>query len=194
MIASVHGKVVLMEKDAAVVDVSGVGFRVYVPGEVAARLRIGEMVNLYTHLVVREDVLALYGFESRDEVELFTLLLGANGVGPRLALAVLDHLSPDSIKRAVFNEQAEVFGRVSGVGKKTSQNILLHLQGKIKPGLDALEPIAALSETDTALLEALTGLGYSIIEAQAALQTIPKDTPNDLEDRLRLALQYFSRP
>lgn len=194
MIASLQGKVAFVEKDAAVIDVSGVGFRVYLPAEIVTRLRIGEQVHIYTHLVVREDMLALYGFETRDAIELFALLLGANGVGPKLALSVLDHLSPDSIKRAVFNEQAEVFARVGGVGRKTAQNILIHLQGKIKPGLDALEPISALTDTDTAVLEALTALGYSVIEAQAALQAIPKDSPDGLESRLMLALQYFSKP
>jgi holliday junction DNA helicase RuvA len=93
----------------------------------------------------------------------------------------------------VINEQVDIFARVPGIGRKTAQKILLHLQDRIKPGLDDLEPIATLSELDGDLLGALTSLGYSVIEAQAAIQNIPRDTPADLETRLRLALQYFSK-
>ncbi|HEY5574263.1 MAG TPA: hypothetical protein VIK64_14675, partial [Anaerolineales bacterium] len=92
----------------------------------------------------------------------------------------------------VFNEQAEIFSRVPGVGKKTAQKIQFHLQDKIK-AVAGLEPMAAYSEVDGEVLNALTSLGYSVVEAQAALQFIPRDAPQDVETRLRLALQYFSR-
>ena len=95
------------------------------------------------------------------------------------------------IRRAVFSEQPEVFTRVPGIGKKGSQKILLHLQDRIKAA-DGLEPVAAIDDTDTQVLEALIALGYSVVEAQAALQTIPRDAPDDVETRIRLALQYFS--
>lgn len=191
MIASLSGRVQEIFSDGAVIDVGGVGLQVYLPAPLRDRLRVSESIFVHTYLVVREDLLALYGFESREGREFFTLLLGVNGVGPRLALAVLSNLTPDAIRRAVFHEQDALFARVPGVGKKTAQKILLHLQDRITmaPGL---EPVAVMSDVDTEVLNALTSLGYSVVEAQAALQNIPRDAPPEVEERLRLALQYFT--
>jgi Holliday junction DNA helicase RuvA len=191
MIASISGKVTSIEKDSLVVDLGGVGFQVFVPAPLIDRLHISESVFLHTSLIVRQDALTLYGFETRENREYFGLLLSVNGIGPRLALAVLSTLNPDAIRRAIFHEQAEIFSRVPGVGKKTAQKILLTLQDKIQAA-EGLEPVARISEADTEILEALTTLGYSVVEAQAALQSIPRDAPQDVEARLRLALQYFS--
>lgn len=192
MIASLSGRVQEVNSDSIIVDVGGMGFLVSVPAPWRDQLRAGESIFLHTFLVVREDALSLYGFETHESRELFTLLLGVNGVGPRLALSVLSHLTPDAIRRAVFHEQAEVFQRVPGVGKQTAQKILLYLENRIRmaPGL---EPISALSDVDGEVLAALATLGYSVVEAQSALQTIPRDAPQDVETRLRLALQYFSK-
>lgn len=191
MIAIVHGEVASASADSLVVMVGGVGLQVSVPAPLAAASKSGSKVFLHTHLVVREDALSLYGFETDAERDFFLLLLGANGVGPRIALAILSALSIDAMRRAVFNEQPEVFARVPGVGKKTAQKILLHLQGKVG-GESQLGELAGLVDADQEVLEALTTLGYSVVEAQAALQSIPRDAPKDAEDRLRLALQYFS--
>lgn len=191
MIASLSGRILDLNPDSLVVDVGGVGLQVFVPAPTRDRLRPGDAVFLHTYLVVREDALTLFGFETKESREYFVLLLGVNGVGPRMALSVLSTLSPDAIRRAVFHEQSEVFSRVPGVGKKTAQKILLHLQDRI-PAVAGLEPVMAISDTDGEVLEALTSLGYSVVEAQAALQAIPRDAPADVETRLRLALQYFS--
>ena len=192
MIASISGRVQeKLPQGGVVIEVGGVGLEVHIPAPLHDRLRAGESVFLQTYLVVREDMLSLYGFENREGRQFFTLLLGVSGVGPRLALSVLSTLNPDAIRRAVFHEQAEVFARVPGVGKRTAQKILLHLQDRI-PGEAGLEPVAAFSDVDTEVLEALTALGYSVVEAQAALQNLPKDAPEDVEARLRLALGYFS--
>jgi Holliday junction DNA helicase RuvA len=174
-----------------VIELGGVGLQVFVPAPTLDGLRRGESISLYTHLVVREDSLTLYGFEAKEERSYFELLLGVNGIGPRLGLAILSTLSTDAIRRGVFHEQPEVFSRVSGVGKRTAQKILLHLQDRL-PGEAGLEPVAALSSADEEVLAALTALGYSVVEAQAAVQIIPKDAPEDVEERLRLALKYFS--
>lgn len=191
MIASLNGRVQEILSDSLVVDVGGVGLQVYIPVSFRDRLSLGEVVFLHTYMVVRQDLIALYGFESREGREYFTYLLSVDGIGPRLAIGVLSVLSPDAIRRAVFHEQPEVFNRVPGIGRKTAQKILLQLQDKI-PGEAGLEPIAVMSEVDTEVIGALTSLGYSVVEAQAALQSIPKDAPADIETRLRLALQYFS--
>jgi len=191
MIASLRGNIQEISSDSVVVEVAGVGLLVYIPLPVRDSLHPGKSVFLYTHLVVREDSLSLFGFDTKEAREYFILLLGVNGVGPRLALAVLSTLTPDAIRRAVFHEQAEVFTRVPGIGKRTAQKTLLHLQDRI-PAEPGMEPISTISDVDSEVLSALTTLGYSVVEAQAALQTIPRDAPQDIETRLKLALQYFS--
>ena len=191
MIASIHGKVLECdEADSLVVGVGGVGLLVYTTAQILEHLRPGDEINLFTYLVVREGSLTLYGYETPEERSLFEMLLGVNGVGPRLALAVLSSLSIDTIRRAIVHEQPEVFSRVSGVGKKTAQKILLHLQDKIQM-VSGVEAAAVVSDVDAEVISALTALGYSIIESQAAVQSVPRDAPDNVEDRLRLALQYF---
>jgi len=191
MIAIINGRVLENYPDSLVVGVGGVGLQVFTPGALRDRLRPGDEVFLHTCLVVRQDALTLFGFETREERELFLLLLSVDGVGPKLALAILSTLSPDAIRRAIFHEQPEVFTRVAGVGKKTAQKILLYLQDRI-PAISGLEPAAAISDVDTEVVGALTALGYSVVEAQAALQSIARDTPQEVEARLRAALQYFA--
>jgi holliday junction DNA helicase RuvA len=192
MIASLEGEIIGLGDSYIVVGVGGVGLQVYVTSSLRAQLRVMERIFLFTHLIVREDLLALYGFETEQEREYFILLLGVNGVGPRMSLAILSVLSVDAIRRAVLSEQGEVFSRVPGVGKRTSQKIMLHLQDRIKAG-DGFELTeTGLAAVDESVMEALTSLGYSIIEAQTAIQSIPRDAPQDEEERLRLALQYFS--
>lgn len=189
MIAFIEGEILTLAESSLVLKVGGVGLLVSAPAPLCARLHLGEFVQVHTYLVVREDVLALYGFETPEERDFFVLLLGVNGVGPRTALAILSILSVDAIRRAVLSEQSEIFSRVPGVGKRNAQKILLHLQGKIKGGV---EMVAGMADQDESVLEALTALGYSVVEAQAAIQSIPKDAPSGVEERLRLALQYFS--
>ncbi|MGD0610777.1 MAG: Holliday junction branch migration protein RuvA [Anaerolineales bacterium] len=191
MIATLRGEVTQVEENAVVVEVSGVGMRIFVPSPLRDKLRVGEMVLLYTHLVVRQDALSLYGFETVAERGLFNMLIGVDGVGPKVALSVLSTLTIDSVQRAVFNEQEEILHRVPGVGKKTAQKIILYLHDRLKP-VSGLENVAAMSDTDSQVLAALTALGYSVVEAQSALQAIPKDAPEELEERLRLTLQYFT--
>ncbi|HEY9077350.1 MAG TPA: Holliday junction branch migration protein RuvA [Anaerolineaceae bacterium] len=191
MIASVEGEVIGLGESAVIVRVGGVGLQVFVPAPLRARIRLRDEIFLFTHLVVREDLLALYGFETEQEKRYFELLLGVNGVGPRIALGILGVLSVDAVRRAVLSEQADLFSRVPGVGKKTGQKILLHLQGKIKSEGD-LEEMAGFTDIDGAVMDALTTLGYSVVESQAALQSLPKDAPNDIEERLRIALRFFS--
>jgi Holliday junction DNA helicase RuvA len=191
MIANVSGKIVQIDTDSVIVDVGGIGFRILIPSPIRDHLHMGETAFLHTQLIVRQDSLTLYGFETKEGCDFFNLLLSVDGVGPRTALSVLSTLTPDAIRRAVFHEQSEIFSRVPGVGKKTSQKILLYLQDRIK-AVGGLEPVVMMSDTDAEVLAALTTLGYSVVEAQAALQSIPRDTPqDDVEARLRIALQYF---
>lgn len=190
MIATLRGEITQIEDHALVIEVGGVGLRVLTPAPLRGRMKVGETVFLYTHLIVRETELTLYGFESQADRDLFNLLLGVDGVGPKASLSVLSAMNIEAVQRAVFSEEPELFSRVPGVGKKTAQKIILYLHDRLKP-TDALKSVATMSETDSEVLAALTTLGYSVVEGQAAIQSIPKDAPEDVEERLRLALQYF---
>jgi Holliday junction DNA helicase RuvA len=191
MIATISGNVTQVETGSLVVEVGGVGLLVYVPAPLSDQAKPGQMVFMHTYLVVRQDALALYGFETQEGRDYFKLLLGVSGIGPRLAVTILSTLTPEAIRRAVFSEQPEIFSRVPGVGPKTAQKISFSLQDKISKE-EGYEPLAAMSDADSEVLSALVALGYSVVEAQAALQSIPRDAPEDVESRLRLALVYFS--
>ena len=191
MITSLNARVQEINQDNLVVSLGGVGVQVFTPTPVIASMSMGQELFLFTHLVVREDSLTLFGFETRADREMFNLLLAVNGVGPKLALAVLSTLSTDAIRQAIAQEHVQVLDRVPGVGKKTAQKILLHLQDRITLDVN-LGATAISSDVDGEVLAALTSLGYSVVEAQTAMQTIPRETPQDVETRLRLALQYFS--
>lgn len=190
MIWSLQGTLQSVGDDELVLDVGGVGLRVAVP---LARLetvpRVGTTLFLHTHLIVREDALELYGFGDVDQRRLFQLLLKVGGVGPRLALATLSHMSPSAVRRAVASDQPELLTGVSGIGRKTAEKIVFDLKDEVGEFDIEAEPV---SETDSEVLDVLTGLGYSVVEAQAALQSLPDDAPEDIEARVRLALRYFA--
>ena len=191
MIASIQGNVLRIGEDHLVLDVGGIGYRVYVPVQIFDGLRLGKQISLFTELIVREDSLTLFGFQEQEELGLFQELIRVNGVGPRLALETLSTHSPDVIKRAVLNKQEEVFSQVAGIGKKTAQKIILSLEDRISFA-DTLMYSSETMGINDEVLEALLSLGYSVLEAQAALQTIPEDAPLDLETRLTIALRFFS--
>jgi len=191
MIATLRGEIVQLEDNALIVEVGGLGLRLFVPAPLRGRKKVGEGIVLYTYLVVREDALNLYGFEGQAERDLFALLLGVNGVGPRVSLSVLSTLTLEAVQRAVLSEESEILARVPGVGKKTAQKIVLHLHDRLKP-VGGLEKLAALSDRDGEVLAALTSLGYSVIEAQTAIQSLSAEAPDSVEERLRLALQFFT--
>lgn len=191
MIASLNGRVLEVFSDSLVVGVGGVGLQVFVPAALRESQQVGDLITLHTVLVVRQDALTLFGFASLEEREFFSLLLTVDGIGPKTALAMLSTLSTEAIRRAVLHEQSEVFTRVPGIGKKTAQKILIQLQDRL-PSPAGLETLGGISDVDSEVIAALTALGYSVVEAQAALQAIPRDTPLELEARLRAALQYFT--
>ena len=192
MIATIRGEITQIEDNALVIEIGGAGMRVVVPAPLRGRMKVGEAAFLYTHLIVRETELTLYGFESQADRNLFNLLLGVDKVGPKVALSVLSTMNIEAVQRAVFSDEPELLSRVPGVGKKTAQKIALYLQDRLKP-LDTLASVAAMSDSDSEVLAALTTLGYSVVEAQAAIQSLPKDAPDDVEERLRLALGYFQK-
>jgi Holliday junction DNA helicase RuvA len=192
MIATLRGEITQIEDNALIIEIGGAGLRVLAPAPLRGRMKVGETVFLYTYLVVRETELSLYGFESQADRDLFNLLLGVDGIGPKVALSVLSTMNIESVQRAIFSDEPELLSRVPGVGKKSAQKIALYLKDRLKP-IDTLASVAAMSDADSEVLAALTALGYSVVEAQAAIQSLSKDTPDDVEERLRLALQYFQK-
>ncbi len=191
MIDLIRGQVVAITNTYLVVMVGDVGLRVMVPTTIRDNVDAhSEIVTLYTHLVVREDSLTLYGFRDHDERTLFETLIGISGVGPRIGLAILSTLSVDHLQNAVAREEPDILTRVPGIGKKLAQRLMLELKDKLH--IDPITGLAAISDLDTDVLATLTALGYSVVEAQAALQAIPRDAPADVEERVRLALPYFA--
>ena len=191
MIASIEGRVRAVSRDALVVDIGGVGLRVACPQPTLTAARAGEPIFLHTYLVVREDELSLIGFAATEELELFEKLIGVSGIGPRLGLAILSAMAPDALRLAISQEQPDLLARIPGIGKKTAQKIVLELKDKVGAA-EATEGLAALTEADAAVIDALTALGYSIVEAQRAVQALPRDV-TDVEERLRRALASFGR-
>jgi Holliday junction DNA helicase RuvA len=189
MIASLEGRISARTETALVVTVGGVGLWVHCPQPVLAAARPGEMIRLHTHLVVRENELILIGFATVEELALFERFIGVPGVGPKLGLALLSAMTPDALRLAIGQDQPDLLARVPGIGKKTAQKIVLELKDKVGP-VEAAEGLVALTEADAAVIDALTALGYSIVEAQRAVQALPRDV-TDVEERLRRALVSF---
>lgn len=173
MISSLHGTVLHTSPDQVVIDVGGVGFAVFVPGDVAHTATVGEKLLLHTSLIVREDALTLYGFADRSELEIFGLLISVTGVGPKSALGVLSHLTVDQIADAVTSEDDAPFRRVSGIGPKTAKLIVLQLAGKVQPvGVAARAASSSNSDVVDQVTAALVGLGWSEkVAAEAAAQS-----------------------
>lgn len=194
MIRSVRGIVRQSGKGYLVIEIGaaagGLGLRVFTTETTSSQYKPDDSVLLHTYLQVREDALSLYGFPDEDELSTFELLLGVNGVGPRVALATLNTLSPDALRLAIANDEPALVARVPGVGKRTAQKIVLDLKDKVATPSSAIGGLARISNVDSEVIDALTSLGYSIVEAQRAIQKLPKDAVG-VEERLRLALSQF---
>jgi Holliday junction DNA helicase RuvA len=190
MIAYLSGEVIETTESALILSVQGVGFQIYTTHEVLAKTKIGDVLQLHTQLIVREDALTLYGYVSKAEKDLFQSLLAVNGVGPRSANAILSTLSVESIRQAIQQEDALLISRVPGIGKKTAQKIILQLQGSFDGSILGLDQ-QTLADHQM-LVDALTSLGYSVMEAQKAIQLLPKEKPLEIEEQIRMALNLLS--
>jgi len=192
MIASLSGTIQFIGPDQLVIKVGGVGVRVFVPKTVLEDVGgVGRSIMLHTHLIVREQDLSLYGFETTDDLQLFEVLLTVSGVGPKVALAILSTLSPELLKSAIMREETAVLQRVPGIGKKTAERIMFQLRDRLDLSqVGASVPL--ISDVDADVIDILTSLGFSIIEAQSALQNLPREVKN-VDDRVQLALQYLDQ-
>jgi Holliday junction DNA helicase RuvA len=192
MISSLHGKVESLGSDFAVINVNGVGFQVLMPTSTLSAVgAVGKEVTLFTHLHLREDNVSLFGFASAEELSLFQLLIGVNGLGPRLALAMLSGMSVEQLATAIATGSIDLLTVVPGIGKKVATRIVVELKEKIGAGWIAT-PATQLAQENTDVLAALTSLGYSAPEAAKAVATLPPTSSDlSLEEKIKLALQYF---
>ena len=191
MIASLKGKLETIGADWAIVDVNGVGFKVYMPTSTLSTLGArGEEVELHTHLHLREDNATIYGFAAPEELGLFQTLISVSRLGPKLALSMLSAMSAEKLAMTIATDNANLLAEVPGVGKKTAQRIILELKEKI--GIAWTTPPPELAEENAEVLAALTALGYSVREATRATATIPLDPALTLEEKIKLALGFFA--
>jgi Holliday junction DNA helicase RuvA len=203
MIGFIRGVIDEIEPDALLIDRGGIGFRVYVPsGALDGGVRVGDEVKLYTHLNVKEDSLTLFGFFSRDDLEVFRLLVGVSGIGPKGAMGILSTLSADDLRFAVLSDDASFIAKAPGIGKKTAQKVILELKDKFQLE-DAYEKKLAHTQqmqkdagagrsgraAEKEAVEALCALGYSGTEALQAVRRVDGRDHMDTEEILKAALQ-----
>ena len=174
MISQLTGTVSYKDLRYIVVDVAGVGYKVAITPGVLEKARSGGAITLWTHLAVRENALDLYGFESKEDLDLFEMLITVSGVGPKTAIGVLNVVLPETVRMAISSGETSYLTKVSGVGKKIAEKIVLELKGKFE-GMDANGVGAAHLQKDSDAVEALKSLGYTQSEARDALHKVSKD-------------------
>ena len=191
MIATLEGILEYRGQDSVIVNVGGIGFRVYVPSSTSSRLgAVKSRVSLYTHLHVREDSISLYGFASGEELTLFRSLISVTGIGAKLALTVLSALNPEQLVMAITSGDIDLLSQTPGIGKKIASRLVVELRGKlVKEWKDVALPMAP-GHADA--IAALTGLGYSVAEATKAISRVPDSDGLSLEERIKMALQQLA--
>ena len=192
MIAGLEGTIAQLGADYAVIKVAGVFYRVSMPtSSVAAIGRVGDVARVYTYMYVREDQLALYGAHEERQIRLFETLLSVSGIGPKAALSILGTMPVDSLENAIAEGNVDLLTRVPGIGRKTASRLVLELKGKLD--LLAAAGISATPSAAADALDALSGLGYSAAEIQAALSNLPRDTTLNTEEIVMHALKRLGR-
>lgn len=192
MIAGVRGRIAALEESSIIVDLHGFMVRVNTSASTLGELGgEGDLVELTTHLVVREDSLTLYGFSTSAELELFQLLLGVTGVGPRVALSLLSYMDPGTLYEVIANEDSAALSKVPGVGKVTAGRIILDLKRKL-PDDFAIAP-ADRDDRDIEVIAALEALGYTTTEARNSLAQVENRSSMTVEERIIASLQSMDR-
>lgn len=201
MYSYIKGQLAEIEEDKIVVEAGGIGYNIYTTGQTFQYLpSVGENVKVYTYLHLREDIMMLYGFLSKDELKVFKLLLGVNGIGPKGALAILSVMTTDDLRFAVLGDDAKAIAKAPGVGAKTAQRLILELKDKLKLE-DAFEQKLSHVQTETTTnvngikneaVQALVALGYSSSEALKAMNGIELIPDMEVEDLLKAALKNMA--
>ena len=198
MIGFLRGKVAGLLPEYCLLDVAGVGYRVFISAATRGQLRLGEEATLYTHLAVREDALLLYGFSRQEEYEIFQLLISVSGIGPKVALGALSAISVEALCQALRGQQLAQLTKLPGIGKKTAERLILELKDKVRAGEDEDGEDSA-GDTFTApggeeriaeAMVALTALGYSAAEIEPVLRR--SGHCSTAEETIRFALREFA--
>ena len=196
MIAFVRGTAVDMTENSVIVEAGGIGYEIYMTGTDLSQIHMGEEVKIHTYFNVREDAMQLY------DLQMFKLLLGVNGVGPKAAVGVLAGITADELRFAILSDDVKTLSKAPGIGKKTAQKLILELKDKMKLE-DAFElklaheqekAVAGLGEISDGrqeAVEALVALGYSSTDALRAVRKVTDVAPDDVEGLLRAALKNF---
>jgi holliday junction DNA helicase RuvA len=187
MIARIRGRQVSLDAEGLVVEVGGVGYRLFATPSAVRMAEGAEEVALETHLHVRDDALQLFGFAEPGERQLFEQLLGVSGVGPKVALAIVSGYSPAELRRAIVREDAALFQTIPGIGKKTAQRVMLELKEKIAPLAAVEAPHLGGGDGHVVARDALVELGYTAAEAEQRLAATDPDLPP--AERVRQALR-----
>lgn len=200
MISYIRGELIAIEEEKVIVDVNGVGFGIFMPGQAMNMLpTIGEEVKLHTYMNVREDAIQLFGFLTRDDLNVFKLLIGVSGIGPKGGLSILSHLSPDDLRFAVMSHDVKAISGAPGIGKKTAEKLIIELKDKLSIE-DVLERAADTSshvatnvtnQIQSEAVQALVALGYGNAEALKAVKKVEVNEDTTVEDVLKLSLKYI---
>lgn len=189
MIAQLEGKIAGLKGNSVILSVGGVGYQIFVSAYTLGKVAGMDQVLFHIHTHVREDQLALYGFLHEDELSMFELLISISGIGPKVALSILSIADVKTIRTAIVNKDPGILTRVSGVGKKTAERVIVELQNKVE-SVDIDDQAGALAGQDA--IEALVSLGYSVTEAREALKSVPADVA-DVGKRIRQALRNLGK-
>ncbi|OGE82475.1 MAG: Holliday junction DNA helicase RuvA [Candidatus Doudnabacteria bacterium RIFCSPLOWO2_01_FULL_44_21] len=188
MIGSIKGRVSNKGTGYAILDTGSVGYKIFITPTLWATLKLNQEIVLMIHTYVREDQLTLYGFPSLPELEFFELLLTVSGVGPKSALGIMSLASIEMIKSAIVSEDPSVFTKVSGIGRKTAERVILELKEKLKD--ESSSTPVAKEHSDA--MDALIALGYTQQQAREVLKTVPKDVV-DLQAKIKMALKSLNK-
>lgn len=198
MISYIRGELSVIEENRIIVDVGGVGYGIFMPGQSIRYLpAVGNEVKIHTYLHVKEDMMQLFGFLTRDDMEVFKLIISVSGIGPKGGLSILSQLSADELRFAVFSGDAKAISAAPGIGKKTAEKLILELKDKLKledvleHGEDTSLPVTV--QTDMGIqsdaVQALTALGYGSTEALKAVKKVTITEEMQVEDVLKQALK-----
>ena len=200
MISFIRGELVSIEEEKIIIDVNGVGYGIYMPGQAMNYLpSVGEEVKLHTYLNVREDAMQLFGFLTKDDLEVFKLVIGVSGIGPKGGLSILSQLSPDELRFAVMAGDAKAISAAPGIGKKTAEKLIIELKDRLRiedvldRSVDKKEAVASnpSNELQAEATQALVALGYGSTEALRAVKKVEIDETTTVEDVLKMALKYI---
>lgn len=198
MYAYFKGKIAVKEPDLVIIEVAGIGYNIRISSGTASLLPpVGEEAKLYTYTAVREDAIALYGFLTKDDLDIFKLLIGVNGIGPKGGQSILSVMSPDELRFAILSGDAKMIAKAPGIGTKTAQRIILDMRDKVSledtlhTGEEEIRVDPSVSDALREAVEALTALGYGVTEATRAVKAVKDAEQMTVEDILKASLKHL---